>query len=96
MAELQKQIEKFNHEKAMQVKQILKDKISSVKGINFLPERVDLDPASLKDIGFQLKAENERLFAVFTGENDGKAMMLVAYSRGLDKRKKPEPRNNGA
>ncbi len=86
-AELQKQIEKFNHEKAMQVKQVLKDKISSVNGVNFLAERVDLDAASLKDIGFQLKAENEKFFAVFAGENDGKAMITVAISDDLIKEK---------
>lgn len=86
-AELQKQIEKFNHEKAMQVKQILKEKISSVNGINFLAERVDLDVASLKDIGFQLKSENEKFFAVFAGETDGKAIITVAISDDLIKEK---------
>lgn len=86
-AELQKQIEKFNHEKAMQVKQVLIDKISSVNGVNFLAERVDLDASSLKDIGFQLKAENDKFFAVFAGENDGKAMITVAISDDLIKEK---------
>lgn len=86
-AELQKQLEKFNRERAMQVKQTLNKKITSVNGVNFLAERVDLDAASLKDIGFQLKAETENFFAVFAGENDGKAMIAVAISDDLIKAK---------
>jgi alanyl-tRNA synthetase len=86
-AELQKQIEKFNHERAMQVKQTLKTKISSVNGVSLLVERVDLDAASLKDISFQLKAETEKLFAVFASEMDGKAMITVAISDDLIKDK---------
>lgn len=86
-AELQKQIEKLNHERAMQVKQSLKTKISSVNGINFIAERVNLDAASLKDISFQLKAETDKFFAVFASESDGKAMVTVAISDDLVKEK---------
>lgn len=86
-SELQKQIEKFNKEKATEVKKELKQKITSINGINFLSERIDLDAASLKDIAFQLKGETERFFAVFGSEMDGKAVLTCAISDDLVKEK---------
>ena len=86
-AELQKQIDKFTKEKSAGIKDELKEKIASVNGVNFLAERVDLDPAALKDVAFQLKAENEKFFAIFTGESGGKAMITCAISEDLVKEK---------
>jgi alanyl-tRNA synthetase len=86
-ADLQKQIDKFTKEKSAGIKDELKQKIASVNGVNFLAERVDLDPAALKDVAFQLKAENEKFFAIFTGESGGKAMITCAISEDLVKEK---------
>jgi alanyl-tRNA synthetase len=86
-ADLQKQIDKFTKEKSAGIKDELKEKITSVNGVNFLAERVDLDPAALKDVAFQLKAENEKFFAIFTGESGGKAMITCAISEDLVKEK---------
>ena len=84
-AELQKQIEKFNREKASVIKKELREKITSLNGVSFLAERVDLDPAELKDIAFQLKGETQNLFAVFAGESGGKATLTCVISEELVK-----------
>ncbi len=86
-ADLQKQIDKFNKEKGAGVKMELKKKIALVNGVSFLAERVDLDPADLKDVAFQLKAEYEKFFAVFTGESGGKATITCVISEDLVKEK---------
>ncbi len=86
-AELQKQIDKFNKEKGAGVKSDLKKKITQTNGVNFLAERVDLDPAELKDVAFQLKSEYEKFFAIFTGESGGKATITCVISEDLVKEK---------
>lgn len=84
-SELQKQIEKFNREKASVIKKELREKITTVNGVSFLAERVDLDPAELKDVAFQLKGETQNLFAVFAGESGGKATITCVISEELVK-----------
>lgn len=84
-AELQKQIDKFNREKASAVKKQLREKLTAVNGVNFLAEYVDLDPAELKDVAFQLKGETQNLFAVFAGESSGKATLTCVISEDLVK-----------
>ncbi|MBL7942928.1 MAG: alanine--tRNA ligase, partial [Flavobacteriales bacterium] len=73
--ELQKQIEVFQHEKAMKVKHELLGKLEDKDGLKFIATRVDLGAAALKDISFQMKNEVPSLFAVFASEADGKAMV---------------------
>ena len=85
--ELSKLVEKFNKEKAGEMKSVLKEKIKTLNGVSFLAERVDLDPAELKDVAFQLKGETERFFAVFAGESGGKAMLTCIISEDLVKEK---------
>jgi alanyl-tRNA synthetase len=84
-AELQKQIEKFNREKASAIKKQLREKLTSLNGVNFLAEHVDLEPAELKDVAFQLKGETQHLFAVFAGESSGKATLTCVISEDLVK-----------
>ncbi|MBX7050570.1 MAG: alanine--tRNA ligase [Flavobacteriales bacterium] len=86
-SELAKQIEKFNKEKAAEVKKGLKEKISTLNGVQFIAEHVDLEAAELKDVAFQLKGETEKLFGVFTSESGGKAMITCIISEDLAKEK---------
>ncbi len=85
--ELTKVVERFNKEKAGEIKAVLKQKIKIVNGVSFLSERVDLEAAELKDISFQLKSETEKFFAVFGGESVGKAMLTCVISEDLVKEK---------
>lgn len=85
--ELQKLIDKFNKEKALAIKKVLKGKISVVNGVSFIADHVDLDAAELKDVAFQLKGETDNLFAVFASESAGKAMLTCIISEELVKDK---------
>lgn len=86
--DLQKQLEKLQKEKAQEIKKSLGDKIQAKAGIHYLATRLDLDGGSLKDIAFQLKAENPNFFAVFVGESGGKATITCAISDDLIESKK--------
>jgi alanyl-tRNA synthetase len=87
---LSKELEKFMKEKTSGLKLEMKKRIKQVNGVNFLAERVDLGPAEVKDLSFQLKGEVNSLFAVFGSESDGKAMLTcmvtedLVSSKGLD------------
>ncbi|MFM7729136.1 MAG: DHHA1 domain-containing protein, partial [Flavobacteriales bacterium] len=81
--DLQKQIEKFNQEKAAQVKQQLKAKITLVGDVEFIAEHVELDAAELKDVAFQLKGEHTRLFGMFASQSNGKATITCVISEAL-------------
>jgi alanyl-tRNA synthetase len=82
-AELQKQIEKFNKEKAAQVKQQLKSKITSIGDVEFIAEHVELEAAELKDVAFQLKGEHPKLFGMFASQSNGKATITCVISEAL-------------
>ena len=82
-SELQKQIEKFNKEKAAQVKQELKSKITHVGDVEFIAEHVELDAAELKDVAFQLKGEHAKLFGMFASQSNGKATITCVISESL-------------
>jgi alanyl-tRNA synthetase len=82
-AELQKQIEKFNREKAQVIKSELLKKVRTIDGIHFLAEHLDLEAADVKDIAFQLKSEMENLFAVFGSESAGKPTLTCIISENI-------------
>jgi alanyl-tRNA synthetase len=81
--DLQKQIDKFNKEKAIQVKKTILTHIKNVNGIQFLSERIDLEAAEVKDVAFQLKVEVENLFAVFGSISGGKPLLTCIISDNL-------------
>jgi len=86
-SELQKQIDKFNKEKAQEIKEKLKGQFVDVNGISFLQGTVQVDPAEMKNIAFQLKSENPNAFiALFNDADFGK--MTIAMSDELAKDKK--------
>jgi alanyl-tRNA synthetase len=78
--DLQKKIDLLLHEKAMQTKKELVSKIQAVNGKNLLITEVSLEPASLKDICFQLKAEHASFGAVFISMNEDKPMITCCFS----------------
>lgn len=75
--ELQKEIDQLKKEQGKVVKSGLKSKIQSINGVNFLGEIVQLDSGSIKDILFQLKAENEHFLGVIAGEENGKCSFSI-------------------
>lgn len=85
--DLQKQIERLEHEKAMAVKNELKAKIQTKDGMNYLCTQVDLGAGSIKDILFQLRAETPN-FAGFIGGVEGdKCSLSIIFNEELAKEK---------
>ena len=77
---LQKEIAIFQKEKAVLIKQELKQKIVNINGVNFLGEIVALDANSIKDILFQLKGEINQFFAVIGGDEGDKCTLNIIAS----------------
>jgi alanyl-tRNA synthetase len=88
--ELMKELERYEKAKAGDVKKELQDKITTINGVNFLAEVVEVGAAELKDIAFQLRAERSPFFGVFGSTTEGKATLTcvmsdeVVQSRGLN------------
>ena len=80
---LTKEIEKFQAEKAKNIKTSLKDKIETIGNISFLGESVDLDGGSIKDILFQLKGEQENFVGVLGGKDDDKCTLSIIISESV-------------
>lgn len=81
--EQQKQLEAFQHDKAMQVKKEWLTQVKEEEGVRWLIARTDLGSAALKDVAFQLKNEVPGLFAVFGSEGDGKALLTCVIAEDL-------------
>jgi alanyl-tRNA synthetase len=77
---LQKEIAIFQKEKAVIIKQELKQKIVNIDGVNYLGEIVALDANSIKDILFQLKGEINHFFAVIGGDEEDKCTLNIIAS----------------
>jgi alanyl-tRNA synthetase len=86
-SKLQKQLEQINKEKAQQQKEVLKNAIEELDGINFLSAQIKLDAGGVKDILFQLKSEIPDLFAVIGAEDEGKCTLSIIISDDLVKEK---------
>ena len=81
--ELSKQIEIINKEKATLIKKELKTKIVNLNGIQFLGERVQLNSASIKDVLFQLKGEQENFVGVLGNTDQNKCGLSIILSQNL-------------
>ena len=65
------------------MKQQLKSKIVKLGDVDFIAEQVDLEPAELKDVAFQLKGEYTKLFGMFASHSQGKATITCVISEAL-------------
>ena len=83
-AALKKQIEQLLKDKAKNMKGDLKNQITEVNGVNFLATKVDLDPASIKNLLFEIGGEIDNLFVLFaTAPTKEKAMLTCYISKDL-------------
>jgi alanyl-tRNA synthetase len=89
-ASLKKEIEGLVREKSRFIREELREKVREVHGVNFLTGQVDLDPADIKDLAFQLGSEFDNLFLLLGSGRGGKAVLScfiskdLAKTRGLD------------
>lgn len=80
---LRRELDKLNREKAAAVKDKLIAAIEEVDGVNFLAAEVDVDPGTVKNLAFQLRAERAPLVLVLATAKSGKATISVALSDEL-------------
>lgn len=82
-AQLQREIEVLQKEKAMHVKGELKGKIQPIGDMHYLGEILALDGASIKDILFQLKGETENFLGVIGGNEGDKCTLSIIVSDSI-------------
>ncbi len=82
-ADLRRQLDVFNLQKAGQMKDELIRNAELINGIHFISAKTDLDASAVKDLAYSIKAAVENLFLVIGSENDGKAGLAVMVSDNL-------------
>ncbi|MCX6233399.1 MAG: alanine--tRNA ligase [Bacteroidetes bacterium] len=82
---LQKQIEKYNKKRLEDIKKQLIDQVRQISGVNFIGARIDIEPAALKDLVFDLRNSIENMVVVLGSENNGKANLTIMISDNLVK-----------
>ena len=81
--DLSKQLDEFKAMQAKHTKSQLLSAVRAVNSINFIAEKVDLPPDSIKNISFELKNEIANLYMVLGTDHGGKANISVALSDNL-------------
>jgi alanyl-tRNA synthetase len=81
--ELKKQVEQLLKEKASGAKDNLKAQVKNIGGVNYLATKVDLDPASIKNLAFELGSEIDNLLFISGSTNKGKAMLTCYVDKKL-------------
>lgn len=84
---LKKELEELEHEKTIQLKNILKDKLEYRGGINFITSKVNINGGAMKDLVFQLGGEVDNLFVVLGSDHNDKAILTCYISKNLVKEK---------
>jgi alanyl-tRNA synthetase len=83
-AELQKQIEAYQHKEIQAVKQSLLGKITQKNGVSVIAEIVSLPHAeALRTVAFELKNQVENLFLVLASDIAGKPQIAVMIAENL-------------
>ena len=80
---LNKKIESFQKDLSKRIKADLKNKITSIHGVNFLGASVELTSSSVKDILFQLKSEQSNFVGIIGNIEGSKCGMHVIISENL-------------
>ena len=81
--DLKKQLAELLKDKAKNIKGDLLNELQEANGIQFLAKQVDLDAAGIKDLSFEMGANQKNLFLVFGAEQDGKALLSCYISKEL-------------
>ncbi len=80
---LKKEVEQLLKAKAKNLKGDLLAELTEVNGIQFLAKKVDLDPAGIKDLSFEMGNNSKNMFLLFGAENNGKATLSCYISKEL-------------
>jgi len=80
---LQKEIEQLTKEKALNLKNEIRESAENINGINFISTKLKLDMATVKDLAFSMKNEMNHLFFIIGSEDKGKANLTIIISQDL-------------
>ncbi|HTF04539.1 MAG TPA: alanine--tRNA ligase [Bacteroidia bacterium] len=85
---LEKQMESLVREKAKLIRGELAKKATSVNGMNFIAEKIELNSAdAIKELAYALREQIDSLFLVIGAEVNGKASLTLMLSDNLVKEK---------
>ncbi len=85
---LEKQVEAMMKEKAKIIRAELATKATSVNGVNFISEKIELNNTdAIKELAYQLKDQIDSLFLILGAEVNGKASLTLLLSDNLVKEK---------
>ncbi|MCK0157947.1 alanine--tRNA ligase [Cellulophaga sp. F20128] len=82
-SKLKKEVEQLLKAKAKNLKGDLLGELTAINGVQFLAKKIDLDPAGIKDLSFEMGANTTDMFLLFAAENDGKATLSCYISKEL-------------
>jgi len=82
-SKLKKEVEQLLKAKAKNLKGDLLGELTAINGVQFLAKKIDLDPAGIKDLSFEMGANATDMFLLFAAENDGKATLSCYISKEL-------------
>ncbi len=85
--DLEREVSELKALQARSVKAELLEKMQKVGDITLIAEQVSLDPATIKDLAFQLKKEKDHLFLLLATESKGKANLTLMITEDLVKEK---------
>ena len=84
---LEKEIMSFRTERAKSFKQVIKDELEVINGVNFHARTLDMNADDVKTIIHELRKEVEDLFIVVATKSGEKATLTVGISDSLTKSK---------
>jgi alanyl-tRNA synthetase len=84
---LEKEIMSFRADRAKSFKQVIKDELEVINGVNFHARTLDMNADDVKTIIHELRKEVEDLFIVIATKNGEKATLTVGISDSLTKSK---------
>ncbi len=82
-ARLKKEVEGLLKDKAKNLKGDLLKELETIKGVQFLAKKVDLDASGIKDLAFAMGKDQNDLFLLFGTEQGGKAWLSCYISKEL-------------
>lgn len=82
-----KELEQLKSKAAGNLKNELKEKIQQAGDFNYLIEKVGLDAGAIKQLAFQFKGEQERLFLMLASDAGDKPTITLLISEDLAKEK---------
>ena len=82
-SKLQKQVEVFNHEKAMQHEGKLIETAKLIKDIKFIAAQIDMSSNDIKNLAFSIKSKAENGFLLIASNFEGKPSLSLMISENL-------------